>query len=469
MLVAGVDSSTQSCKVLICDASSGEVVRSGRATHPDGTEVDPRHWWEALTAAVDQAGGLEDVAAIAVGGQQHGMVVLDEAGEVIRPALLWNDTRSAEAASELTEELGAPAWAERVGTVPVASLTVTKLAWLARHEPENAARVAAVALPHDWLSWRLRGSNDLADLRTDRSDASGTGYWSGRSGDYDREILRRAFGRDLILPTVLGPRESAGTVAGTDTLIGPGAGDNAAAALGLGMTPGDVTISLGTSGVVSAVSEIAPADPSGAVAGFSDATGRYLPLAVTLNAARVLDAAARLLAVDHAGLSELALQAPSGSGGLVVVPYLEGERTPNKPHSTGAVHGLTLDTSTPAHLARASIEGMLLSLADGLDAMASQGTEVLRVALIGGAARSPAVQQIAAEVFGVEITVPPAAEYVALGAARQAAWVLGEDREPPLWPLTGTTVIAPPTDLEVTRHLRERYAQARDLTVDRLD
>jgi len=354
-LVAGVDSSTQSCKVAVHDAATGALVRSGTAAHPPGTEVDPAVWWAALQQALDAAGGLADVSALSVSGQQHGMVCVDDDGAVVRPALLWNDTRSAAAATELVAELGAQAWADAVGTVPVASITAAKLRWLAEHEPANAARTAAVCLPHDWLTWQLRGSRDLVDLVTDRSDASGTGYWSPRAGGYRADLLRRAFGRDdLVLPRVLGPHEAAGATP-TGVRLGPGTGDNAGAALGLGAGPGDVVVSAGTSGTVFAVSATPTADPTGAVAGFASATGEYLPLVCTLNAARVLDATAALLGVDHAELSRLALAAPSGADGLVVVPYLEGERTPNKPDSTGAVHGWTLATSTPAHLARAAV------------------------------------------------------------------------------------------------------------------
>src|SRR5688500_4288563 len=237
-LVAGVDSSTQSCKVVVRDAETGALVRTGRASHPDGTSVDPAHWWDALQAAIADAGGLDDVAAIAVGGQQHGMVVLDADGVVIRDALLWNDTRSAGAALDLVRELGdgdpaagAAAWARAVGSVPVASLTVTKLRWLRDAEPGNAARVAAVALPHDWLTWRLAGygpstADGLAHLVTDRSDASGTGYWSPATEAYRTDLLRLALGHDVLLPRVAGPSEAVHRIerAGLpDLLVGPGA------------------------------------------------------------------------------------------------------------------------------------------------------------------------------------------------------------------------------------------------------
>lgn len=458
-LVAGVDSSTQSCTVVIRDAATGAPVRHGRAPHPPGTEVHPDAWWAALQEALAQAGGLDGVGAIAVAGQQHGMVCLSGSGDVVRPALLWNDTRSAAAADDLVAELGAQAWADATGSVPVASITASKLRWLATHEPDHAAATAAVCLPHDWLTWRLRGTGALDDLVTDRSDASGTGYW-GPDG-YRLDLLERAFGRsDVRLPKVLGPGEAAGRTP-DGVLLGPGAGDNAGAALGLGARTGDVVVSLGTSGVVSAVSPTPTADATGIVAGFASATGEQLPLVCTLNAARVLDAAGALLGVDHDALSRLALSAPPGSGGLVLVPYLEGERTPNRPDSTGALHGVTLGTATPAHLARASVEGLLCGLADALDALVDAGVPVRRVFLVGGGARSEAVARIAPAVFGRPVLRPTPGEYVADGAARQAAWVLTGAL--PEWAAADVESF----DADPTPDVRARYAQARDLTVAR--
>lgn len=367
-LVAGVDSSTQSCKVVVCDAATGTVVRSGSAPHPDGTEIDPAFWLAALRKALDEAGGLGDVAAVAVAAQQHGMVCLDGNGSVVRPSLLWDDTRSAVAAADLLDELGGPveggrAWAEAVGSVPTASFTVTKLRWLAEHEPEHAATTASVCLPHDWLTWQLGGARTgrklgANALATDRGDASGTGYFSPATGQYRLDLFERAFGRVAEVPGILNPSQPAGQTA--DSLIlGCGTGDNAAAALGVGASSGDVVVSIGTSGTVFAVCDHPVEDPTGIIAGFADATGRFLPLVCTLNAARVFKAAARLLGVAQHELFSLALRAPPGAGGLVVVPYFEGERTPNRPFSTAAVHGLRLPTATPAYFARAVVEGVL--------------------------------------------------------------------------------------------------------------
>lgn len=451
-LVMGVDSSTQSCKVVVVDAETGRVVRQGRATHPAGTAVDPEAWWIALQDAIAQAGGLDDVAAVSIAGQQHGMVALDEGGRVVRDALLWNDTRSAQAAADLIAEVGADVYAERTGVVPVASFTATKLRWLRDAEPENAARVAAVALPHDWLTWRLRGfgpgNADFAELTTDRSDASGTAYW-GAEG-YDRELLSRALGHDAVLPRVLGPWESAGALPG-GALVGPGAGDNAGAALGLGAGVGDVVVSLGTSGTVFAVTDHVVRDTSGAVAGFADATGRFLPLVATLNAARVLDAFAGLLAVSHDELGALALQAEPGADGVVLVPWFEGERTPNLPHAQASLTGLTLASTNRPNFARAAIEGMVSGLAVGLEAIQAQGVEVRRVLLIGGAAANEAVARIAAQVFDAEIVVPAAGEYVALGAARQAAGVLAGG------PVDWTVDTARAVDADFRPEIRRRY------------
>jgi len=261
---------------------------------------------------------------------------------------------------------------------------------------------------------------------------------------------------------VLGPSAPAAETP-SGVVIGPGTGDNAAAALGAGAQPGDVIVSIGTSGTVFSVAAKPAADASGTVAGFADATGRFLPLVCTLNAARVLDAAATMLGVTLDGLSELALSAPAGAGGLVLVPYLEGERTPNRPNATGALHGLRLANSTPAHLARAAVEGMLCALGAGLDALVASGATVSRVILVGGGARSEAVRRIAPAVFGMPVVVPPPGEYVADGAARQAAWVLHGGEEAPQWSSSDVELF----EADATPQVRSAYDEAALLVTER--
>jgi len=460
-LVAGVDSSTQSVKVVIRNAETGELVRQGRASHPDGTEVDPAHWESALDKAFTDAGGLADVSAISIGGQQHGMVALDNNGDVIRPALLWNDTRSAQSARDLNSEMGGDAQAaQKVGSVLVASFTASKLRWLADNEKVNADKVAAVALPHDWLSWRLQGGKDFAKLFTDRSDASGTGYFDSLTSTYRDDLLKSALRTDR---TIITPRIVAPSAFGGETLSGipiaAGAGDNAGAALGVQAQPGDVVVSLGTSGTAFAVSDTPTHDATGAVAGFADATGRFLPLVCTLNAARILDAATRILGKTHDEVGALALTAKPGANGLSLLPYFEGERTPNRPDATGVFAGMNLTNSNPADFARAMIEGMLCGLVDAFDALAQLGVSINRVLLIGGAAKNPAISSIASSLFGREVLIPQPGEYVADGAARQAAWALSGNANPPQWNLGEvTSARAAHTPDVVTRYreLRDR-------------
>ncbi|CAN2236572.1 xylulokinase [Candidatus Planktophila dulcis] len=462
-LTAGVDSSTQSVKVVIRNAETGELVRHGRAAHPDGTEVDPAHWESALDKAIADAGGLDDVSAISIGGQQHGMVTLDNSGEVIRPALLWNDTRSAQSARDLNAEMGGDAQAaQKVGSVLVASFTATKLRWLADNEKANATKVAAVALPHDWLSWRLQGGKDFEKLFTDRSDASGTGYFDSVTSTYRDDLLKSALRTDR---TIITPRITAPSAFGGTTLSGipiaAGAGDNAGAALGVQAQPGDVVVSLGTSGTAFAVSDTPTHDPSGAVAGFADATGRFLPLVCTLNAARILDAATRILGMTHDEVGALALTAKPGANGLSLLPYFEGERTPNRPDATGVFAGMNLNNSNPADIARAMIEGMLCGLVDAVDALEKLGVSINRVLLIGGAAKNPAISSIASSLFGREVLVPQPGEYVADGAARQAAWALLGGATPPQWNLgevSSTHSVATPEVVSAYRTLRDRTA-----------
>ncbi len=458
-LVAGIDSSTQSTKILLCRAEDGTVVAEATASHPGGTECHPRYWWQALEEAGRDL--LERADAVGVAAQQHGMIVLDAAGEVIRPAMLWNDVKSAPQARELVAELGGAAeWAARTGSVPTMSFTVTKLRWLAEREPEHASRVRSVVLPHDWLTWRLGGWRTGAEPTTDRGDASGTGYFSPASGSWLPQYAQTALGAPVKLPRVAAPMEVVGQTS-WGAVLSAGTGDNMGAALGLGLAEDDMVVSIGTSGTAYAVTAKPAGDPTGAVAGFADATGRFLPLVATVNAARVLTVTARMLGTTTQGLSDLALAAAPGADGLTLLPYLDGERTPNRPSANGVLRGLTSSNATPENLARAAVEAVLCSLADAIDHVrAACGLTPGRVVLIGGAAKSAAILAIAPGVFCLPVTVPEPGEYVALGAARQAAWALSGEAAAPQWPAR------PATTQEATPlpQVREQYAALRDDT-----
>ena len=457
-LVLGIDSSTQSTKALLVDAETGQVLEERRASHPDGTEVDPRAWLDA----VDEAGGplLERADALAVGGQQHGMVLLDDQGEVVRPALLWNDTRSADAATALIEEMGGPqASVEEIGSLMVASFTASKLRWVRDEEPENAKRAARVLLPHDFVSLHLAESG--AAPFTDRGDASGTGYYSTREEAWKPELVEAALGKSLGLPRLPSAPNEVMARTASGAAIAAGTGDNMGAALGLSLGPGDVSVSIGTSGVCAMVSDARPGDASGTVTGFADATGRFLPMTTTINASRILEAGRALLGVSHEEMAELALASEPGANGVTLLPYFDGERTPNRPHARATLTGMSTST-TREDVARAYVEGLLCSLADGIAALEERtGTAARRITLIGGGARSRAIQQLAPAIFGREVTIAPDGEFVALGAARQAAWALAGTEEPPAWEISGSRVVtadATPEVLGAYRELKERTA-----------
>ena len=472
--VAGIDCSSQFMKIVVCDTESGEVLRQGHAPHPElpgpteKTEIDPQAWLFSLGEAAS-GGLLEGVEAIGVAAEQHGMVALDAGGVAVRPAILRGDKRASRAAADLVEALGGPAaWIQAVGCVPQAAYTVAKLRWLAENEPVAARRTAEVLLPHDWLTWQLLGRP--ARRTTDRGDASGTGYWSAATGEYRMDLVEMALGHQVALPAVLGPAQPAGTTP-EGLLISPGTGDDMAAALGIGVGPGDAVISLGASSTIFAVHHEALMDPTGMITSFADATGRHLPMVHTLNATRVLRAAAEMLGTDLEGLSRLALESTPGSYGLVLLPYLEGERIPYLPHTAGTLAGLRRESMKPEHMARAAVEGMLCGLADALDVLRGRGVEVRRIFLLGAAANLPAVRTIASQVFGVPVTVPRPAEYPAIGAARQAAWTLQgavsghPPSNPPPWPADAEHVHEPTEeDMAVGRAVRQQYAAVRDQT-----
>ena len=495
-LVVGVDSSTSATKVEIRDSTDGTVVGAGRSAHPATTpprsEQDPQDWWRALELATHQALDLgaqalasgptgagrasrvpSDVAALSVAGQQHGLVALDRSLDVVRPAKLWNDTESAPDARELVRRLGGPAaWMAACGSVPVSAFTISKLAWLRRKEPAAFDRTRFVALPHDWLTLRMTGR-----LVTDRGDASGTGYWSPRDDDWRPDLLDLIEpGRDWLasLPLVLNPTDTVDRIrppvadalrVSPKTIVGPGTGDNMAAALGLGLQPGDVAVSVGTSGTVFAVVEEPLVDADPAIAGFADATGRYLPLVCTLNASKVTDTFARLLDVDQIGFADLVAAAPPGAGGMVLLPYLDGERTPDLPMATGALLGIRTTATRPL-VARACVEGVVCGLVDALDALIACGVDPSgRLVLTGGAARSGSYGRVLADLTGRSIEVASEEELVARGAAIQAAAVLTGTNPMTVaesWIPVATHRVEPDTAADISE-IRGRYAAVRDL------
>jgi len=485
-VVAGVDSSTQSCKVELRDLDGGRLLGTGAAPHPPAfapcSEQQPSDWWRAFELALDgavAAAGVArtDIAAISVAAQCHGLVALDADGAVIRPAKLWNDTTSAPQLDQLRARIGAEAWVKAVGSLPTAAFTLSKLAWFAQREPAGFARLARICLPHDWLTLRLSGRHV-----TDRSEASGTGYWSAAQHRYLHDYLALVDpARDWapMLPEVLGPDEAAGTIA-TDAagalglragvVIGAGAGDQHAAGLGLAIEPGDVVYTIGTSGVVFTTTRDPVFDLSGTVDGVADCSGGYLPLVSTLNAARVTDWAAGILGVDHGELARLALAAdPLRSP--VLAAFLDGERKPNRPDASGLLAGITPAT-TRAELARAAHDGVLLGLLRGEARMNAAGVATSgRVLITGGGARSPAYRQILADLTGRDVAIADpgdADEATARGAAVQAAAALTGTAVRQLrqaWAPRTELVASPrPGTAELREQLLARYLAVADWT-----
>ncbi|MEU6004662.1 FGGY family carbohydrate kinase [Streptomyces sp. NPDC047453] len=473
-IVAGLDSSPDFTRIVVCDADTGSVLRQGYAPHPVDTpegggrsaDVDPQAWLLSLGEA---AGGglLEGVQAIGVSAQQNALIPIDAQGATVRPALVGGDRRAQVAAADLIDALGGrEAWAQAVGCVPQAPLPVTKLRWFAKNEPEAAGRTALLLQAHDWLVWQLLGRP--MRRTTDRGGASGTGYWSAATGAYRPDLVELALGRQAALPEVIGPAEAAGTTP-EGLLISAGTGETMAAAFGLGLGLGDAVVSLGASGSVMAVHPEALVDQTGMITSLADATGMHLPVVTTLNAVRALRGTAELLGVpDLEGLSDLAMKSTPGSHGLVLLPYLEGERTPSLPHTAGMLAGLRRESMKPEHVARAAFEGMLCGLADALDVLRGRGVEVRRVFLLGPAAELSAVQAVAPSVFGAQVVVPQPADYAAIGAARQAAWALGtsqgtlDPRTPPAWQGAVAQILEPGEDLAVGQAVRQQYVSVRE-------
>ena len=432
-LAAGVDCSTQATKVVVVDVDSGEVVADGRVANEvirrgAASETDPENWWNALAGALGQTGCAGRIDAISIAAQQLGIVTLDAGRRPLRRAILWDDTRSARAAEQLREALGGPdRWAEDVGTQPLAGLSVASWAWLRTAEPETAARTAFIRLPHDYLTERLTGNGV-----TDRGDASGTGWWSGRKEAYVPEVLSHSLVgiEPSMLPRVLQPDEPAGTVRSdaADRLglragipVACGTGDNMSAALALAVEPGTPVISLGTSGTAYMRSRRAPADPSGQVLADASASGDHLPLTCTLNATLAVDNLAAMLGIERDAVPERTR--------AVVMPFLSGERLPNYPDARGSIVGIDHATTT-GEILLAAYEGVAYSLVQSIEVLHAHSSGVdadAPIILVGGGARGAVWQRTIARLSGRDLVIPRADELVAWGAAAQAAGILNDE------------------------------------------
>jgi len=439
MIYLGIDCGTQSTKTIALDAGSGRIIASAAQSYevlpdlpPGHMEQNPSTWAQAMATTIQQVlaalgARRAEVRGIGVSGQQHGFVALDGDAQVIRPAKLWCDTSTvAECALILAHFGGAQAVIEKVGMDMLPGFTASKILWLKQHEPKNFARLATVLLPHDYLNFYLTGR-----LRMEYGDASGTALMDVRNRTWARDVL------DFIdpalaekMPPLGSSREPAGTLLPelaqrwnlpAGVIISAGGGDNMMGAIGTGnVAPGRVTASLGTSGTIYAYSEKPAIDPRGEVAGFCDSTDAWLPLVCTMNVTVATEAARNLFGWSHAQLEEAIRSVPPGADGLLFLPYLQGERTPNLPLGTGVFHGLTTRTMTPAHMARATMEGVTLGLAYGLHGMRTLGITPTEIRLTGGGAKSAIWREICADVFGCRVVTLAESEGAALGAAIQA-------------------------------------------------
>lgn len=440
-VVIGIDSGTQSTKVLVVDASTGKVLGADASSYglieglpPGHKEQDPVTWTtatrKALRAALNDAGiSASGVVGIGVSGQQHGFVPLDSEGNVIRPAKLWCDTSTAEECEEITAALGgARSTIRTLGNAVLPGFTAGKILWLKKHEPENFQRLATVLLPHDYLNWWLTGNRFM-----EYGDASGTALMDVRRRRWS-EAAARAVDPDLLgkLPTLSPSDQPAGTLSkaaakelglSPGVMVSAGGGDNMMGAIGTGNTrPGVVTASFGTSGTIYACAARPLVDPRGEIAAFCDSTNRWLPLLCTMNVTVATEMVRRDFEMDHAAFEKTAAKAPPGSDGLVLVPYLEGERTPNIPDGTGVYFGVRPRTFTAAHFARATMEGVTLGMNYGLRRLTELGLTATQVRATGGGSQSKLWRQIMADVFNAEVVTLKVTEGAAYGAALQALW-----------------------------------------------
>ena len=440
-LIVGIDSGTQSTKALVIDAGRGRVLGSASQAYdllpnlpPGAKEQHPETWRDAalktVRKALKAAGAKSgEVKAIGVSGQQHGFVPLDARGEVIRPAKLWCDTSTAAECGQITESLGGLKAAVReIGNAVLPGFTAPKILWLKIHEPKNFARLASVLLPHDYLNFWLTGEKVM-----EYGDASGTALLDVRKRKWSRAMLKAIDGElEGKLPPLISSDQPAGRLQaataralglGTDVLVSAGGGDNMMGAIGTGNTrPGVITASFGTSGTIYACAGKPVVDPKGEIAAFCDSTNQWLPLLCTMNVTVATEMLRADFGMNHAQFMAAASKAPAGSDGLVLLPYLEGERTPNVPDGTGVFLGVNQRTFTAEHFARAAMEGVTLGMNYGLRRLGELGVKPVQIRATGGGANSKLWRQIMADVFNAEVVTLKVGEGAAYGAALQALW-----------------------------------------------
>ncbi len=458
-LYIGIDSGTQSVKAVVLDLNERKIIAETRAPHnliaslPAGhMEQHPQEWTAALDTVIQQVAAKIDgsrVRGIGVSGQQHGFVPLDAGGEVIRPAKLWCDTSTTKECAILTKKLGGTKAAIRTaGLAFLPGFTAPKILWLKRHEPANYKRLRHVLLPHDYLNFHLTGNYFM-----EHGDASGTALMDVRKRTWSKPVIN-ALDKNLAdwLPPLSASHQSTGTLRpslatkygfSSDVVVSAGGGDNMMGAIGTGnVAPGVVTASFGTSGTIYAYSNKPVVDPTGEIAAFCSSTGGWMPLLCTMNVTLVTELFRNLFNWDHAQLEQAVASAPAGAGGLSLLPYFNGERTPNLPKATGVLTGLTRATLTPGTLARAAMEGVTMNMNYGLRRLTALGIKPREIRVTGGGARSAYWRQMMADIFGVPVVAMMEDEGAALGGALQAAWcvALGEGKQAKLTDFTSGIV-----------------------------
>jgi xylulokinase len=440
-LLIGIDSGTQSTKALVVDARDGKVLGAASQTYelipnlpPGAKEQHPHIWRDAAAAAIRTAlrqarAVAAEVVAIGVSGQQHGFVPLDKDGEVIRPAKLWCDTSTAAECEEITEKLGGPKKTiSALGNAVLPGFTASKILWLKKHEPKNFAKLATVLLPHDYLNFWLTGERVM-----EYGDASGTALLDVRKRKWSSAALE-AIDAELAskLPLLISADKPAGRLQPSTArslglnpgvLVSAGGGDNMMGAIGTGNTrPGIVTASFGTSGTIYACSEKPVVDPTGEIAAFCDSTNRWLPLLCTMNVTVATEMMRADFGYTHEQFENKAAKVPPGANGLLLLPYLEGERTPNVPDGSGVMMGINTRTFSASHYCRAAMEGVTLGMNYGLRRLAKLGVKAKQIRATGGGAKSKLWRQIMADIFNVEVVTLKVSEGAAYGAAMQALW-----------------------------------------------